>query len=470
MRLLLPAVLALSLAVCPGSVSAQPEEVPTSRTAIKQSFAPVVRKVTPAVVNIYTRKVVHQQASPLFNDPFFQQFFGPGFPMMGPEQDQVQNSLGSGVILSGNGTVVTNHHVVAGADEVTVVLYDGREFEATVVGSDERTDLAVLKLKGLGNEVLPTLPLGDSDALEVGDLVLAVGNPFGVGQTVTSGIVSALARTNVGISGYSAFIQTDAAINPGNSGGALVDLNGQLIGINTAIFSKSGGSIGIGFAIPVSLVKNVATAITTTGKVARPWLGASGQAITADLALALGLSRPSGVVVTNIHANSPAAAAGLRNGDVITALNGFAVNDPEAMRFRLATLPLDQTVTISVLRDGKPQDLRVSLTTPPETPARNPTEISGKYPLSGATLVNINPALIDELGFTGAEFGVMVFRIARGSFAHRLGLAPGDVLIKINETAIERVNQVLPALKDAQRGWTITILRDGERQTVQVGR
>ncbi|MBI5164634.1 MAG: trypsin-like peptidase domain-containing protein, partial [Magnetospirillum sp.] len=269
---------------------ASAQQVPTSRPQMQMSFAPVVRQAAPAVVNIYARRVVRTAVSPLLADPFFRRFFGDSLPP-GMSGERVQRSLGSGVIVATDGTVVTNHHVIKDADEVTVVLADRREYEARIVGSDERSDLAVLKLDLPKGETVPVLPFGDSDALEVGDLVLAVGNPFGVGQTVTSGIVSALARTNVGITDFRSFIQTDAAINPGNSGGALIDMSGRLVGINSAIYSKDGGSNGIGFAIPTALVKAVLSGITQTGKVVRPYLGASGQPVTSDIAHALKLAR-----------------------------------------------------------------------------------------------------------------------------------------------------------------------------------
>ncbi|MBX6368535.1 MAG: trypsin-like peptidase domain-containing protein, partial [Rhodospirillales bacterium] len=249
--------------------------LPDSREQIKLSFAPVVKRTAPAVVNVFSRRIVRRSGPPpgLFNDPLFRRFFGDAIPF-GLPQERVQNSLGSGVLVARDGLIVTNNHVIDGADEIIVVLADRREFEAQIVRRDERTDLAVLKID-VGNEALPYLELGDSDSLEVGDLVLAIGNPFGVGQTVTSGIVSALARTQVGISDFRFFIQTDAAINPGNSGGALVDLDGKLVGINTAIYSRSGGSIGIGFAIPASMVRAVVAGAATGGRVVRPWLGAS---------------------------------------------------------------------------------------------------------------------------------------------------------------------------------------------------
>ncbi|WP_197532014.1 DegQ family serine endoprotease [Paramagnetospirillum magneticum] len=456
---------ALALVILVPAAQAQTQVVPGSREQVKLTFAPVARQVAPAVVNIYTKRVVRAAASPLFADPFFRRFFG---DVPGMSQERVQRSLGSGVLIAADGTVVTNHHVIKDADEVTVVLSDRREFEARIVGSDDRTDLAVLKIDG-GRESFPTLTLGDSDAIEVGDVVMAVGNPFGVGQTVTQGIVSALARTNVGVSDVQSFIQTDAAINPGNSGGALVDLQGRLIGINTAIYSKDGGSNGIGFAIPTALVRQVAASIAKGGKVVRPWLGASGQAVTADLAQALKLPRPIGVLVNHIHGESPAARGGLADGDIIVAVEGREVDDPEGMRFRLATLPIGADARLTVLRNGAERTITVRLVAPPETPPRDKTDIAGRNPFSGATLVNLNPALAEEIGINSGLTGVMIFAIKRGSVANRLGLQPGDMLMKINERPVSSVADARRLLEAEQPRWAITIKRNGEVMSLVLG-
>jgi serine protease Do len=459
----LAAILAL-LAAAPAA-RAETQVVPTSREQVRLTFAPVARQVAPAVVNIYTKRVVRAAASPLFADPFFRRFFG---DVPGMSQERVQRSLGSGVMIAADGTVVTNHHVIKDADEVTVILSDRREFEARIVGSDERSDIAVLKIEG-GRESFPTLPLGDSDAIEVGDVVLAIGNPFGVGQTVTQGIVSALARTNVGASDVQSFIQTDAAINPGNSGGALVDLQGRLIGINTAIYSKDGGSNGIGFAIPTALVRQVAASIAKGGKVVRPWLGASGQAVTADLAQAMKLPRPIGVLVNHIHPDSPAARAGIRDGDIITAVEGREVDEPEGLRFRLATLPIGGDARLTVLRSGSELNVPVRLVAPPENPPRDQTEIAGRNPFAGATLVNLNPALAEELGMNSTLNGVMIFGIRRGSVAARLGLQPGDMLLKVNDRQVTSVAEARRLLGAESARWAITIKRNGEVMSLVLG-
>ncbi|MCR6631238.1 MAG: DegQ family serine endoprotease [Magnetospirillum sp.] len=462
--------LALMILVLPLVAAAPPvlaQQVPASRDQIKQSFSPVVKAAAPAVVNIYTKRVVKAAASPLLADPFFRRFFGEMLPP-GAVQDRVQRSLGSGVIVSPDGTVVTNHHVIKDADEVTVVLSDRREFEAAIVGSDERTDLAVLKIDS-GREALPVLTMGDSDAVEVGDLVIAIGNPFGVGQTVTSGIVSALARTNIGITDYRSFIQTDAAINPGNSGGALVDMNGRLVGINSAIYSKDGASHGIGFAIPSALVKSVLTGITQTGKVVRPWLGASGQAVTSELAQAMKLSRPVGVLLNAIAKDGPAAKAGLKMGDVVTLVNGREVDDPEGMRFRLATLAPGADAKVTFLRDGAERSADVRLIAPPEVPARDTAEVGGANPFAGATIANLNPALAEETGMASSSTGVVVLRIKRGSIAHRLQFQPGDIILRINERAVATVAEAKAQLAAKSDLWRVTINRDGETLSLQVG-
>lgn len=460
--LLLSAMLAWP---CLAGTALAEDVVPQSREQLQLSFAPVVKQVAPAVVNIYTRRVVRQNISPLLADPFFRQFFDQG---MGLPKDKVERSLGSGVLVRSDGVVVTNNHVIQNSQEITVVLSDRREFEATLLGSDERTDLAVLKIN-TGGQKLPTLQLGDSDALEVGDVVLALGNPFGVGQTVTMGIVSALARTGVGLSDYRSFIQTDAAINPGNSGGALVDLKGRLVGINSEIYSQSGGSIGIGFAIPANMVKTVVDSITSGGRAVRPWLGAGGQAVTGEMFQSLKLDHPEGVLVSNIYKNSPAEAAGLRVGDVVVAINGKAVDDAEALRFRIAMLPVGGSTSLSVIRGGQPLSLQVRLEAPPEVPARDTSLIGGRTPFTGATVANMNPALADEMGLDVMQPGATIVRIKGGTIAARLQFQPGDVILKVNRRTIASVADLRDALAGDPRGWDITIRRNGETLSISLG-
>ena len=451
---------ALALVLLASPLAAQPRAVPQNQAQVQLSFAPVVRQATPAVVNIFTRRVVRQAANPLFEDPMFRRFFGERMPG-GPRE---QTSLGSGVIVDPSGLVVTNHHVIRDADEITVVLADRREFEAVVVRRDERTDLAILRINTRG-VALPALQFRDSDDLEVGDIVIAIGNPFGVGQTVTQGIVSAVARTTGGITDYGFFIQTDAAINPGNSGGALITLDGRLVGINTAIYSRGGGSIGIGFAVPANMVRTV---LQQTGdRVVRAWIGAGGTAVTAEQATALGLPRPQGVRIDELVANGPAAAAGVRVGDIVTAIGGRAVDDPESLRYRIATLPIGQSVPVQILRQARPLTLTVTLAAPPEVPPRDTTRLQGPIPLAGATVMNLSPAVVDELGLGGNPQGVVVAEVERGSNAARLGVRVGDILVRINGAPAGAARDLQSQLAQS-RSWRLDIRRGQQSLSVQV--
>lgn len=447
--------------------SAQTRNVPESRQQIQLSFAPLVKQVAPAVVNIFTRKKTQDGASsPLFDDPLFRRFFGDDFLPFGRPRERMESSLGSGVIVRPDGLVVTNEHVIAGATEIIVALTDRREFGATVVLADERTDLAVLKID-VGDERLPALSLMDSDDLEVGDLVLALGNPFGVGQTVTSGIVSALARTKVGVSDFQFFVQTDAAINPGNSGGALVTMDGRLAGINTAIFSRSGGSIGIGFAIPSNMVGSVINAAISGIEIQRPWLGASGQLVTAALAESLGLEKPGGVVVTDIYPDGPADRAGLKTGDIITGFDGRAVDDPQSLLYRIAIRPVGETADLEVIRSGTTLQLSIELQVAPETPPRNITDVAGRNPLTGARIANLSPALAGELGFDAFAYqkGVIILAVARFSPAQQSRVRPGDVVLDVNGSPVGSVEDLIRLL-DASQQWQITLRRGDKKLTI----
>jgi Do/DeqQ family serine protease len=451
--------LALALAGIAGSsrdVSAQERRVPTINE-LRLSYAPVVQHVAPAVVNVYAAKVV-QNRNPLFDDPIFRQFFG----VPGGGGPQVQRSLGSGVIVDPSGLVVTNVHVIEGADEVKVALADKREFEATIVLKDKRSDLAVLRIKD-AHERFPTLDFANSDALEVGDVVLAVGNPFGVGQTVTHGIISALARTQVGVSDYQFFIQTDAAINPGNSGGALVDLAGRLVGINTAIFSRSGGSQGVGFAIPANMVRVVvASAKGGSGAVKRPWLGAKLQAVTTDIADSMGLKRPAGALVASVVDGGPAARAGLKAGDVILTVVGQPVDDVNAFDYRFATQPLGGTAKLGVLREGHDLTMTVALQTAPETP-RDEIVIRSRSPFSGAKVANLSPALADQLQLQNADEGVVIVDVDNGSYASNLGFRRGDMILSVNNEKISKTRDLERVTGTPQQSWRIIIRRDGQQ-------
>ncbi|MFH1806316.1 MAG: Do family serine endopeptidase [Pseudomonadota bacterium] len=443
--------------------------LPGSEAEIKLSFAPLVKQTAPAVVNIYTKKVVTSRpANPFMNDPFFREFFGERFGgALGAPRQRVERSLGSGVIVSREGTVITNHHVVDGASEIRVVLHDRREYDAELVGSDEGTDLAVLRLRDVDG-LLPAITLGDSDAVEVGDLVLAIGNPFGVGQTVTSGIVSALSRAGVTGQDFQSFIQTDAAINPGNSGGALVDMDGNLIGVNSAIFTRGGGSNGIGFAVPVNMVKVVMRGLIS-GDLRRPWFGAAGQPVTADLARSLELDRPGGVLVNAIRPASPAERGGLRPGDVVTAINGLRVDDPDALRFRIATLELPGTANLTVIRQGRQIDLAMPLEIAPDVPARDQSEITGRNPFSGAIVANVNPALADEIGIDMMSSGVIVMSVGSESLARRARLQKGDFVVEVNGVAIDSVARLreVVASGEAAGRWAIAVKRKGQILTAQ---
>lgn len=453
--------------------SAGPEQrVPESRAEVQASFAPLVRKTAPAVVNIYATKMVRARRGPtLFDDPFFRRFFGEALPPgFDAPREQTQNSLGSGVIVRPEGLIVTNAHVIEGADQIVAVLADRRQFPAQLIGRDERTDLAILRVDG-GGEPLPFLELGDSEALEVGDIVLAIGNPFGVGQTVTSGIVSALARANVGVSDLNSFIQTDAAINPGNSGGALVAMDGRVVGINTAIFTRSGGSHGIGFAIPSTMVRAVIAGFAKgDGRLIRPWLGAIARAVGADDAGPLNLARPSGALVEAVHPKSPAAKAGIRPGDVIQAVNGRDVDDDNALRYRIATLAVGDTATLKLWRKGSGLEARAVLEAPIEDPPRDLNQLAGPHPFAGAVVANMSPALADELGNERLSPGVYILQIRGGSPAARFGFRPGDAVREVNGRRIGMVRELAAALDQPAERWLIALERGGQKISLVVGR
>lgn len=446
------------------------KRVPETQTEIKLSFAPLVRTAAPAVVNIFTRKTVTTRSfSPLFDDPFFRRFFGDQFRSGKRSRKKVQNSLGSGVIVKADGTIITNHHVIKGADEITVVLSDRREFDAKIIGSDERTDLAVLKINA-GREKLPFLAFRDSDNLEVGDLVLAIGNPFGVGQTVTSGIVSALARTQVGINDLNFFIQTDAAINPGNSGGALITMDGKLVGINSAIYSKGGGSVGIGFAIPTNMVRTVLLGLTGGGRVVRPWIGAEGQGVNSDIAASIGMKRPVGILINGVYPKGPANRAGIKVGDVIIGVRNHDVNDTESLRFRIATSPIGQTLKIKLIRRGKVRFVNFPVEAPPEKPKINKTELSGYNPLQGVTVGNLSPALSDQIGMNLLSRGVVILEIRRGSASQRFGFKPRDIVKEVNGDEIRTVGQLQRVLSQKSKQWNISINRNGKTLLMAINR
>ncbi len=428
------------------------QSLPTDRSELAYSYAPLVKRVSPAVVNIYTTTTARVQRRLLF--PF------PGMPQAG---ERVQNSLGSGVLVRPDGLIVTNAHVVKGADEIRVVLADRREFDAKLVTQDERYDLALLRIDGSG-EKFPFLEMRDSDSIEVGDIVLAIGNPFGLNQTVTSGIISALARSAGGVNDSSFFIQTDAAINPGNSGGALVSLDGRLIGINTAIYSQTGGSVGIGFATPSNIVARVVAIGEQGGRIVRPWLGISMQRVTPDLAAGFNLPRPAGLIVKEVFDGGPGEKAGLKRNDVIVALNDQPIDDEASLRFRLATLQVGTTVPVRVFRAGKELVFDMKLAPPPEDPPREKSLLEGRQPLSGAAVANLSPAVADELGLVEWRPGVIVMEVKPGSYAGRF-VRPGDMILAVNGQDVKNVAELKKRVAGGVA--SVSIGREGMVSTVQ---
>lgn len=442
---MLRAIFCLILLAVPASADAP--RVPTSQAEISLSFVPLVKEAAPAVVNIYAKRIVREQ-SPFASDPFFNNFFRDL-----PSRPRVQNSLGSGVILSPDGIVVSNNHVVGKATEIRVVLNDRREYEAEVLLADEEADLAILKLKDA--EDMPYLPLRDSDTVEVGELVLAIGNPFGIGQTVSSGIVSGLARSGTATGnarGY--FIQTDAPINPGNSGGALIDVSGQLIGVNTSILTRSGGSNGIGFAIPAGLVSQfVAQAQEGKTRFERPWAGMIGQPVGAELSESLGLQVPGGVVIAQLHPNSPFAKAGLKVGDVVVEVDRQPVNTPAEMVFRMSIRGIGRAAEVIYMRDGAEQIATVAMITPPDDPPSTPVSLGELTVLPGLQVARANPRVVATLGLPLDTEGVVV--LDPGPFGAQVGLQPGDQVLGING---KRVNAPADVQKLLRRGGFVEIL------------
>lgn len=448
----------LVLAVSP--LMAHAQRLPETRSEIDLTFAPLVKEVSPAVVNVYTQKTVKTGVTPME-----MLLYGRAAP-----QSRVQNSLGSGVIVREDGVIVTNNHVVEDADSFRVVLSDRREYPAELVLNDERTDLAVLKID-TGGDTLPVLHFADTREAQVGDLVMAIGNPFGVGQTVTSGIISATARTDVGISDYSFFIQTDAAVNPGNSGGALVNMRGQLVGVNTAIFSRGGGSNGIGFAIPSEMVKRVVDAAMNEGTFVRPWLGLAAQSVSFDMAKAQGLSRPIGVMVTEVYDGGPADKAGLRRGDLVTAIDGREVFDEKGLKFLAAIRNPGEKAQLNVLRGGRNQVIGVKVEPPPGATEADIVLLEGQDVFNGARVVELSPRLAEENGLDPFQkgSGIYVYSVARRSIARNY-FRPGDVIRSVNGKKTTTVKDLEAVLRDSDRSWDIELDRNGRtiRGTVRL--
>jgi Do/DeqQ family serine protease len=450
------AVLSISAAVSAPAFAQntlQDRRVPNSQAELQLSYAPIVQRVQPAVVNVFASKTVRTR------NPLAELFGFQSIP-----REQMQRSLGSGVMVDPAGLVVTNVHVIEDADQVKVSLADKREFEADIMLKDKRSDLAVLRLKD-AREKFPTLDFANSDQLLVGDVVLAIGNPFGVGQTVTHGIISALARTQVGITDYQFFIQTDAAINPGNSGGALVDVNGRLAGINTAIYSRSGGSQGIGFAIPANMVRLVVASAKSGGKtVKRPWLGADLQVVDSKIAEAMGLKAPNGALVGDIEGGSPAQRAGLRPGDLIVAVDGQAIDDPNAFDYRFATHPIGGTAQVDVQRSGRPVKLTVALE--PDL-GNHELVLSSKSPLRGAKFANISEAVAREFRLNDDTEGVVLIDPGAGTPAAKHGFKRGDIIIGVNNQRTNRTSDLDKATSQQVPSqetpfWHIVGIHDGQ--------
>lgn len=459
-RIIFSLILVFTLA----SMAKAEDRVPVSVSDMQLSFAPVVRAATPSVVNIYAKRVVEAAAHPFADDPFFSDLFrsfGDGSP-------RVQSSLGSGVIVSEDGLVVSNYHVVGGASDIRVVLADRREYDAEILLADEQSDLAILRINA--EAPLPAMAFRTMSEVEVGDLVLAIGNPFGVGQTVSSGIISGLARSGAALGNARAyFIQTDAPINPGNSGGALVDMSGALVGINTSILTRSGGSNGIGFAIPADLVAVfVAQARQGFQRFQRPWAGMVGQSVDWAMADSFGLDRPQGMVIADLHAQSPFTVAGLASGDVILEFRSVEINGPAEMLYNMSITGIGEMAEVRFLREGETKTVMVEMMIAPEDPPRALTTLEGDSPLNGLTIAQINPGVIAEIGLPMSATGVIVFKV--GGFAARLGFQPGDILAAINGIAIQSVEDASGWEADNSRHWDIEIDRAGKRLSMRVRR
>lgn len=429
------------------------KRVPFGREEVQLSFAPLVKQTAPAVVNVYASQTA-KVTSPFEGDPFFEEFFGRAQP-------RAQSSLGSGVLVDPSGVIVTNYHVIKDADEVKVATADGREFTSKVMLKDETLDLAVLKISA--DKPFPVIAIGDSDALEVGDLVLAIGNPFGVGQTTTSGIVSALARSHIGVSDSGYFIQTDAAINPGNSGGALINMGGQLVGINTAIYSRSGGSIGIGFAIPSNMVRAFADAAKAgLDFFERPYIGAEFELVTPQIAESLGMEKPTGALVSTVDPAGPAGKAGLKPGDVILSLNNTPVESIEALDYRMATLSIGTKATFTVLSKGQQATLEIPLERAPEGAKPSEVTLRGRSPFAGAKVAELSPRLAQRLGLRTDLKGVTVIDISRDSPAADFGFQPGDIVREVNGTTIDTAATLAQVAQQDTRWWRFTVERGGQ--------
>jgi len=436
------------------------DTVPQSEIEIKLSFVPLVKQASPAVVNIYAQRIIEERRSPFSRDPFFRDFFR----NFGQLQPRVQNSLGSGVILSADGYVVSNYHVVGGATDIRVVLHDGREISGDVILADEDSDLAVLKINT--DEILPHLDLRKSDTVEVGELVLAIGNPFGVGQTVTNGIISGLARTGIAsgsAKGY--FLQTDAPINPGNSGGALIDISGSLVGVNTSILSRSGGSNGIGFAIPADLIGQfLIQAKAGRSSFIRPWAGMRGQPITFEMAASLNLPAMSGMIISELHELSPFSQVGIGIGDIITKVDGLDINSPAEMLYRMSVVGIGTAVDVSYLSQGILKSSKIDLVEMPNWEAKQVT-LGPEFIFMDLHISELTPEFQSKFGLSFSSDGLIV--LDPGRIASRLGLRRGDLLREINGKPVGKIEDAISAIGSIKSSGSITIIRSGRRVSLR---
>jgi serine protease Do len=416
-----------------------------TQVVFDQGFSPVVRSSAPAVVNISSSKTVRAPdgvpGEQFLNDPFLRRFFGEGGRQFRIPRERRERSLGSGVIVNSNGYILTNSHVVEGATDIKIALSDLREFDGRIIGSDPGTDLAVVKIEA---DHLSTLSFADSSKVQVGDIALAMGNPFGVGRTVTMGIVSATGRGGLGIEDYEDFIQTDASINPGNSGGALVNVRGELIGINTAILSPSGGNLGIGFAVPSNMARTVMDQLIRTGKVTRGFMGVTIQDITPELAEAMNLSNRKGALIGDVEPASPAARAGLEPGDIVVEVNGQPVTDGRELRLAVGSMAPGSQINLRVVRNGTSRNVAMTLAEmPSQDIAKNtrekPTPRSDGAPHIGISVIELTPAIREQLELPGNMKGIVVADVQEGSVAAEAGLRPGDIIQEANRKPVQNV-------------------------------
>ncbi len=471
-RLALAAIVALGLMV-PGqpildvALAQEKPVVPQTSGQVVYSFAPVVEKTLPAVVNIHARKIIRSKSptAALDGSAFWRLFrdtllFGYG-------RERIENSLGSGVIVSPGGIIITNYHVIQSAQGILIALIDGRTFSAKVILADKRTDIAILQIEN-GGIPLPYIEFGDSDQLKIGDTIVAIGNPFGIGQTVTSGIISARSRATVGISDFRFFIQTDAAINPGNSGGPLVSAEGKLVGINTAIYSRSGGSHGLGFAVPINLVRPILKSAVQKRPYLRPWIGMSGRRLPPKLAAVINLNQKNALVITSIFPQGPASTADLKVGDVVLTVNNLPIINAAALEHRIASYLPGDTVDLQIIRNYQRQNVKVILASPPEEPARNDTWLPNLNPFSGAKIASLSPAFALEFGLDSTRAGVVVLEVRRGSSASRLGLKQGDIIREFNGKEVRIVAEVMDLKLPPYQPWSMKITRSGN--DISIGR